>query len=368
MALASSTHIPTPFAWKSLGKLKPGDRVFDQDGRLCFVVAACPAEEQPVYQVRFDGQCTLVAGGGQPWVTLTHARRHKIHRLRFNPRDWTSVLSPPTTEDIMGCPTYERGTTLKECMHSIPLALPLGLRARSLPIDPYLMGLWLGDGTSREAAITCHFEDEPHYRKRALAAGERWRIRAKKENALTCVLSKGPEPLFLRRLASLDLWNNKHVPMRYLRAGDEQRLALLQGLMDSDGYINGRSGAAEFTSTLEVLARGTMELLLTLGQKPSISRGDARLHGRWVSDKWRVTFSPSIMAVSLPRKVEMLERFLEQRTAPALSSLDQRYIRSVEPLGGVSTTSCVEVDSESGLFLAGRRMIPVSGHRRVSSG
>ena len=242
----------------------------------------------------------------------------------------------------------------------------MGLRARSLPIDPYLLGLWLGDGTSGEAAITCHSEDEQHYRKRALAAGERWRIRSQKGNVLTCALTKGPEPLFLKRLASMDLRKNKHLPMQYLRAGDEQRLALLQGLMDSDGYIDGRSGVAEFTSILEVLARGTMELLLTLGQKPSIARGDARLHGRWVSDKWRITYSPSIMAVSLPRKVETLERFLEQRTDPALSRLVQRYIRAVRPLGRVSTTSCVEVDSESGLFLAGRRMIPVSGHRRLS--
>ena len=190
MALASSTPIPTLFGWKALGKLKPGDRVFDQDGRFCAVVAVCPAEEQKVYRVRFDGQCDLVAGGGQPWVTLTHARRHKIHKLQFNSRDWTSMLSPPTTEDIMGCPTHERGTTLTESMHSIPLALPLELRARSLPIDPYLLGLWLGDGTSGAAAITCHFEDEPHYKMRALAAGERWRIRPSKGKVLTCVLTK----------------------------------------------------------------------------------------------------------------------------------------------------------------------------------
>ena len=162
----------------------------------------------------------------------------------------------------------------------------------------------------------------------------------------------------------MGLLRNKHIPVEYLRSGQTQRLALLQGLMDSDGYIDDVSGKAEFTSTSERLADATLELLLTLGQKPTITQGNATLNGRIIGDKWRVHFSPTVMVASLPRKAERLATFLEARKDVALSRLDQRYIRSVEP-GGTAETSCLEVDSVSGLFLSGTHMVPVPGRGRI---
>ena len=87
------------------------------------------------------------------------------------------------------------------------------------------------------------------------------------------------------------------------------------------------------------------------------------LNGRRIGDKWRVRFSPTVMAVSLPRKVERLAPFLEARKDAALSRLAQRYIRSVEP-AGTAETSCLEVDSVSGLLLCGAHMVPVPGRLR----
>ena len=89
----------------------------------------------------------------------------------------------------------------------------------------------------------------------------------------------------------------------------------------------------------------------------------AKLYGRIISDDWEMGFSPRVMVVPLPRKVEKLAGPLERRTAPALSRLDQRYIRAVEP-HGVGPTTCIAVDSDSGLLLAGQQMIPVSARRK----
>ena len=113
---------------------------------------------------------------GQPWVTLTHSHRSKIHKATRYLEQWASCLVPFTTEEIGTHLLHESGK-LVEAMHSVPLARPLQLPDRHLPIDPYLLGLWLGDGSSVAADITCHTDDEPHYRERALAAGENWRIR-----------------------------------------------------------------------------------------------------------------------------------------------------------------------------------------------
>ena len=196
MALASDTPVPTPTGWSTLNRLRPGNRVLDHEGEPCTVTAVCPRAKQDVFRIVFDDDFSLIAGAGQPWVTLTHSRRFRMHKKGLQLSNWASMLMPLSTEDIRSCPVHKRGLMLRESMHSIPLALPLRLPERPLRIDPYMLGLWLGDGTSSSAAITCHADDEPHYRSQAEGAGERWRTLSRREDTLTCVLTRGPVPLF----------------------------------------------------------------------------------------------------------------------------------------------------------------------------
>ena len=359
--LANGTPIPIPTAdgWTTVGDIAVGQDVFDERGERCTVVGVYPQGKQPVYLVVFDHTSFLWAGARQSWVTLTHARRAKIHKGTRSLRHWASCLMPFTTEEIAAHLLHESGT-LVEAMHSVPLALPLQLPERQLPIDPYLLGLWLGDGSSVAPDITCDTPDEPHYRKRALAAGENWRIRdcaGPRKDILTCTMSHGPEPRFSARLRELGVKGNKHIPTLYLRSGNKQRLALLQGLMDSDGYIADR-GVAEYTSISHQLARGVLELALTLGQKAVLRKGEATLNGRVISDKWRILFTPTICVASLPRKADRLTRFLERREGIPLTRLMQRYVRTVHYARPLMGTTEIAVDSPSNLFLAGRSMIP----------
>ena len=358
MGLADATPIPTPDGWTTLGEIAVGQHVFDERGEPCTVIGVYPQGDQPVCRVIFDDCSGLVAGARQPWVTLTHSHRAKIHKEKRVLDHWASRLMPFTTEEIASNPIYQ-ARTLVEAMHTVPLALPLQLAERHLPVDPYLLGLWLGDGTSVAADITCHSDDEPHYRKRALAAEENWRIRnfgGPGGDILTCTMSGEPQPRFLTRLRELGVKGNKHVPTLYLRSGNEQRLALLQGLMDSDGHIDAR-GLAEYISKSHRLALGVLELALTLGQKAVLGQGVATLNGRVISDKWRVWFTPTICAASLPRKIERLAGFLERREGIPLTRVMQRYIRAASYDGTLRTTE-IAVDSPSRLFLAGRSMIP----------
>ena len=358
MGLADRTPIPTSDGWTTVGEIPVGQQAFDERGELCMVLGVYPQGDQPVCRVIFDDWSVLVSGARQPWVTLTHSHRAKIHKETRYLEQWASCLMPFTTEEICSNPIY-RARTLVEAMHTVPLALPLQLPERHPPIDPYLLGLWLGDGTSVAADITCHPDDEPHYRKRALAAGENWRIRnfgGPGGDILTCTMSGEPQPRFLTRLRELGVKGNKHIPTLYLRSGNEQRLALLHGLMDSDGHVDQR-GLAEYTSISHRLALGVLELALTLGQKAVLGQGVATLDGRVISDKWRVLFTPTIYAASLPRKMDRLTGFLERRDGIPLTRLMQRYIRAASYVGTRRTTG-IAVDSPSRLFLAGRSMIP----------
>ena len=327
MDLADGTPIATPEGWTTVEEIAVGQQAFDERGEPCTVLEVDPQGEQLVCRVIFDDWSVLVSGVRQPWVTLSHSHRAKIHKETRVLDHWSSRLMPFTTEEIGTHLLHESGW-LVEAMHSVPLARPLQLPDRHLPIDPYLLGLWLGDGTAVAADITCHPDDEPHYRERALAAGENWRIRnftGPGGDILTCTLSGEPQPRFLTRLRELGIKRNKHVPTLYLRSGNEQRLALLQGLMDSDVHIDDR-GLAEYTSISHSLARGVLDLALTLGQKAVSKMGVATLDGRVISDKLRVLFTPTIYAASLPRKADRLTGFLERREGIPLTRLMQRYI------------------------------------------
>ena len=356
VGLSDDTLIPTPEGWTLLGDIARGDRVFDPRGRICAVTEVDRQGVVPVHEVRFDDGATLLAGGRQEWITIS--ARHR-ERLRDGTRHlglWaTPVIFGTTTHDL-GCSLiHDAGGCLK-ANHSIPMSRPLVLPDRDLPIDPYLLGLWLGDGSSSQPMIHCHLDDEPHFFMRARAAGENWRIMRKKENVLTCSLSRGGGTPFRTRLRKLGVLDNKHVPARYLRASREQRMDLLHGLMDSDGHVDHR-GQAEYTSISEKLALGVLELALTLGQKATIHQGKATLNGQVVSDKFRILFAPTIRVMWLYRKAVRLEPALRYRERAVLPRPRQRYIKSITPAGCGRTVQIV-VDSPCRLILAGRAMIP----------
>ena len=94
----------------------------------------------------------------------------------------------------------------------------------------------------------------------------------------------------------------------YLRAGQQQRLALLQGLMDSDGHVY-PDGRAEFTSKSIRLAEGVRELALSLGMKATVQGNHQK--EEWterVSKHYRVRFTPTMPVAALPRKVDVCDR------------------------------------------------------------
>ena len=167
----------------------------------------------------------------------------------------------------------------------------------------------------------------------------------------------GPKPRLLTRLRNLEVFNNKHAPDLYLRAGMGQRLALLQGLMDSDGHIYA-DGKAEFTSKSIRLAEGAQELALSLGMKATIRESGERGVERRVSRHYRVRFTPTLPVATLPRKVNVATAFIERRPKEVSLRIARRRIDAVRD-AGMRVTRCISVDSAWGMMLVGRQMLPV---------
>jgi hypothetical protein len=277
---------------------------------------------------------------------------------------------------------------------------PIELPEAKLPVDPYLLGVWLGDGSTSQAVVSAHADDAPHYVAAFFAAGHRAEVKIDKGDTVRIVVdlrerltthcqrghafaevgqaSNGgckecsrqsyhwrkagtPPPelpmfagTFSSRLHALGVHGNKHIPNRYLRASKTQRIALLQGLMDTDGTFDRRAARVEYTTVLPELATGFCELARTLGFKPTMTQKRTswtykglRKEGR----AFRISFpvDGAINPFRIPRKaggVVFTKTDVGFRQIVAVSPVESRPVR------------CIRVSNDSHLFLAGDGMVP----------
>src|SRR5690606_17567736 len=164
--------------------------------------------------------------------------------------------------------------------YRIKVAAPLRFDQKPLPIDPYVLGVWLGDGRNNRGAITIDEGDFEVIREIEKRGYEFSRHYSYKRNLVYGTI------LGIRTaLRKMGLLENKHIPDVYKTASVEQRMDLLRGLMDTDGTVT-KSGECRFTSVCERLARDVHELVLGLGFKAHIRSAPTK--GR--SNVWIVSF------------------------------------------------------------------------------
>ncbi len=371
-----TTPIPVPSGWTAMGDLVAGDSVLGEDGQVHTVLIAHePSIPERAYRLVFDDGSELVAGGEHLWLTYDNAElaaltrndpewraRRRAKRPTKGPGGNRSELfsqvaaarntqraldheSAPvtgsirTTDEIAATLHTSRGNT----NHAIPVTAPVALPHADLPLDPYLLGVWLGDGSKSGGQITGM--DAEIFQSFLDAGFEMGTVQARTTNQAVQVCILGLASI-LRRLGVL---NNKHVPLAYLRASIPQRLALLQGLMDTDGTVNGL-GQVEFTNTNRRLADAVRELACSLGHKVRMRESRATLYGKDCGPKWVLKWSSPDPLFRLPRK-SVKQRMTFRRTTRF------RYIVACEPIEP-EPMRCITVDNPSGLYLAGESFIP----------
>lgn len=324
--LCLNTPIPTPTGWTTMSELKVGDMVFSDQGLPTRVVAKSPVwKNQKLYQVHSSEVEPIFAGAGHEW------------RVRLCRK--TKTWSIRTSEYLAA-----RKTARRPLIEHHP-----GLVTKTsttLPIEPWLLGLWLGDGSSHYAGITLGEQDRAWVRARIESLGYCTRMHS--DGKQFGVLG------LLVKLRAVGLLRNKHIPMVYLRASTSDRLALLQGLIDSDGYVS-ETGYVEYCSVRKQLAEGCAELVRSLGVKCAVHEGRAMLNGVDCGPKYRVMFYMK-KAATLPRRAE---RCKDGTKHPGL------YVK-VEETTLYGDTVCIQVDAPSRMFLAGKSMVPTHNSELVS--
>ncbi len=325
--LALTERIPTPDGWTTMGDVAVGDTVFDAYGKPCTVTLKSSVKRIGTYVVRFDDGSSVVCDTEHIWWTASG----------FRPGEPTAKPISEVIETLRG---------RNGAHHRVPVAGALELPEVDLPIDPYLLGCWLGDGAVRGGTITKGrdlfeiLESDGH----ALGVEQ---LDSRTDKCLTrTVIGLGA------KLRSAGLTHNKHIPAAYLRASVFQRLRLLQGLMDTDGSWNKARKSAAFSTTDKALALQVEELMLSLGQRPYLSYFKRRGFDLMV-DSWTVELTPvDLNPFRLPRKADQAAASVKQTTRSR-----RRVIVAVDQ-GPDVDTACIGVDSPTHTYLCGDRMIP----------
>lgn len=359
-ALALDTPVLTAAGWKTMGTVDVGDEVFHPSGYRTRVVAVSEVmHDRQCYSVEFSHGDTIVADAEHLWMTNARIDRPGTGVGQWHDKGCRPGWRIRTTGEIAAsCHAGSRG----DRNHAVAVAAPLDMPPAELPLDPYILGVWLGDGSSACACVTVSAHETDVIDSLAAAGAPVSIKRYGKSAAYTVCLggrefrrsNRGKGVKAIRTvLRSLNLLNNKHIPERYLFASLDQRLALFQGMMDTDGSIT-KTGQAEFTSTNRRLAEGFAELATTLGLKVSLAEGTATLQGRVIGPKYRVRFAPT-----LPMRAFRMARKQARVKSPPVASprSKSRQIVSCEPAVSVPVR-CIQVEAADGMFLVGRSLIP----------
>jgi replicative DNA helicase len=331
-ALEENTEIPTPEGWKKIKDLKVGDFVFAMDGTQTKVVATKSWENRNIYKISCNDGESLLADEEHEWL-LQYRSDYKFKTY--------------TSKEL----SYKNDRGRKYA--TLPKSGAINMQEAELPIDPYILGQWLGDGTSANTTFTTMDKETVKILKNFSEKQGLIFSKLKSKYLYSMNMGTGVSNPFKQTLKNLNVLSNKHIPSIYLRASISQRLELLRGLMDSDGYISKKKhGEMEFCNCNEKLAMDTLELIRSLGLCPRLRVSDAKLYGKITGTRYRINFySNTYNVFKLSRKHNVLEKFINVKKKSTNRKIKSEYY-------GIGNTVCIQVEHESHMFLCGRNMIP----------
>lgn len=357
-----NAKILSPTGWKLMGDIQVGDMVIAGDGTPTKVTGVFPQGEKEIFSVTFSDGAKTECCVEHLWLTkMRHERNRGTGTVR-------------TLDRIMETLTHKEG----ECQrpnHSIPLVGQVQYDSETLPLDPYVLGVLLGDGSFSQASSVGLSSADPEIVEAVrdectrlgcvlnqrsindylIAAAELTRVYPARRNntVLLAVRSFG-----LSGLSSSD----KHIPEQYTMASPLARLALLQGLLDTDGTVDKRTGHVSFCSTSGGLVSGMVDIVRSLGGVATIGKstrntythnGEKRI-GR-ESRKVSVMLPDGMAYFRLPRK--------QLHAGKRLGVSLLRLIVSVESVGK-KPAQCIMVEHPSHLYVTDDFIVTHNTHHQ----
>lgn len=325
--------------YATMGDLTIGDYVVGDDGKPAKVISTSPIfYNHDCYEVEFSDGEKIIADADHLWsVYNKHDRHHKAGEIPLK-----DLTTKRLAKDYV---RYRKDNGYPEYKYAVPLSAPVEAEQKDFVIPPYVLGYWLGDGTKRTGEVTCWKQEYKEIIEQLEIHGAKvFSIRnSNNENKIVTLHNQNDIPL-ITLIKQLGLYCNKHIPEEYFHGSVQQRLELVQGLMDSDGYVSDRS--CSFSNSNKEIIDGFSRLLDSLGIRNVVTQKRAKYNGK-IFDSYVVTFmsDKQFPVFCLPRKYNALPEVLSNRRT-------YKTIVSIKPVQSVPT-KCICVDNNSHRYLCG---------------
>jgi len=345
------TPVLTPDGFRPIGSLSVGDLVVGSDGKPTPVIGVYPQGEKDIYRVTTQDGASTLASDDHLWAVATRDDRRRGKPLR--------IL---TTREMIGNLRANHYHRYELPLHSAPIRFPY----REVPMDPYALGLLLGDGCLTGSTTPSFATRDPElaFELKRLLPGTEVRPLEPPDYLLNKVTSPGdvitlrnPVTGVARRLGLHGTRSaTKFVPDLYLRNSHQVRLAVLQGLLDTDGgpvTQRNRTCRVQYSTTSSRLRDDVIFLVRSLGgvayhrTRPAEGRAAHLLKGRPVYHR----HDAHIVDIRLPEGIEpfRLTRKREAYNAAGGGGRPMRFIESIEP-AGTAEAVCIAVAAEDSLY------------------
>jgi len=370
-ALRNGTPVLTRYGWCNIENFRPGYKVYGRNGTEETVTGVFPQGERECYRFKFNDGSFIDSDEDHIWTIQTAEQMYKKRSGHgaLNPtyKKWINY----TTKEIVDRFGVGRVTKIPP---KTPNCQPIQMPYQSTKIDPYILGLLLGDGSigggspsisTSDDEIKQSFIEKGYILKHG--GGYDWRISTKPEKVVyPCKIRIGvwvkgytthtaPPEEHLRlktHLKYMGLWGkksgDKFIPENYLFNTEYIRTEILRGLMDTDGSID-KNGAIEFSSISKQLAEDVRFLARSLGGRVTIRKRKSYSCNNGIkkrcNDSYRVNIKINgVLIFKLKRKLERQQKLINKKT-------NERRIREIEYIGKHQTT-CIKTSARDGLFIA----------------
>lgn len=358
-ALSLDTDIPTLDGWKTMGSIKEGDMVFGSNGKPTKVTFVSDVmDNNNCYEVVFSDGSKVVADEEHLWIAYDRVDRWSMRRGKSEEFTKPKVVTTGYMKSKLKYHKSENNWSIKNCD-------PVLYDKKDLEIPPYILGLWLGDG-SRETATITSIDD--FIIKEWVSYGESIGLNFKvvgRDKIMYNLVTKESQNggwvtnNFKNKLRKYNLLKNKHIPDIYLQSSFDDRLELLKGLMDTDGSTYKESSTCEFCSKDEKFILQVHELICSLGYK---SRITSKLNKKYNRRYYYLRFSPhGLVPFKLQRKIDRTKKTLKGGWKP-----NHRYVVAINRVDSVPVR-CIAVENEDRSYLCTKSYIVTHNTQRAIS-
>lgn len=344
----TSEPVLTPTGWVTMGDIKVGDKVIGSDGKEQYVLGVYPQGVKPIYKVEFSDGTHTSCGLEHLWsvntlnmrTAKTRVKGKGVHRPNYG---YKVIKTSDMMNDIKKRGRYN---------YRLPVVSPVDFEKRDVLIDPYLLGLLLGDGGIKNG-VNFSTEDVelvesiksvlPNNSQIKKTTNTKYDYRITKQNGLINPVTQSLKIMELYGCSS----NNKFIPKDYLYNSLEVRVSLLQGLMDTDGYVD-KKGTVQYTTVSKRLCDDVRELVLSLGgtvrintKVPTYTYCGEKKEGQ-LAYTVTMSFANDIVPFKLLRKVY---RYYKRE-----KYVEQKYVKSIT-YSHQEEAVCIKVSNPDELYV-----------------